>query len=386
MFLYLSLVRKTYDNEQEKNVQPYSHQIRLALGPRLFKRLSRLGEGLVTDDRKIITARQVAQQAGVSQSVVSRAFTPGARISDATRRRVIEAAARLGYRPNIFARSLTLGRSNIVGVGVGNLNNPFFADSLERLSVGLDRLGLRVLLFPADLSGPSVKPAIREVLDYRLTALVLLSVGVSPALSAECHKADIPLVLFNRTSDDSGASSVVTDDEGGARAIAAYLLATGHRRIAFLAGTDMSSTSALREKGLCEYLHEHGAAQPIRACGNFEIAQAASAVRRLLTDKEPPDAIFCANDVMAIAAINVARFEFGLMVGREISIIGFGDIEMAAWPAFSLTTFSQPVGTMVQRTIDIIEALRKDPAMRVLHMVPGELKLRGSSRPVTSTP
>lgn len=337
---------------------------------------------MTINDRNFITAHDVARAAGVSQSAVSRAFTPGASVAPDTRARIMEAADRLGYRPNMLARSLISGRSNIVGVGVGDLSNPFFVETLQLLSRTLDQAGLRLLLFPAEGSGGSGEPSINEILHYRLDALVLLSVDLSSGLAEECRKAQVPVVLYNRTTQDDAASSVIGDNGVGARTIAAHLLAGEHRRMAFIAGADGSSTNMQREAAFFGYLAEQGATAPVRVAGDYRIEVATAATRRLLADKDRPDAIFCANDSMAIAAINVARHEYGLDVGREISIVGYDDVPMAAWPAFSLTSYAQPTQRMVDETVRLIQALRDDSDRHEDVVVEGGLVVRGSSRAV----
>ncbi|MEC3948332.1 LacI family DNA-binding transcriptional regulator [Sphingobium sp. HWE2-09] len=336
---------------------------------------------MTTSDRAFITAHDVAREAGVSQSAVSRAFTPGASVAPDTRARIMEAAERLGYHPNLLARSLINGRSHIVGVGVGDLSNPFFVETLQLLSHRLDQAGLRLLLFPAAGSGGS-EPSINEILHYRLDALVLLSVGLSSGLAEECRKAQVPVVLYNRRTQEHVASSVIGDNDVGARTIAAHLLAGGHSRMAFIAGVAGSSTNAEREAAFFSYLAQQGATPPIREAGDFRIDAATAATRRLLSARDRPDAIFCANDNMAIAAINVARHEYGLDVGREISIVGYDDVPMAAWPAFSLTSYAQPAQHMVDETLRLIQALRDDPARHEDVVVEGGLVIRGSSRAV----
>lgn len=331
------------------------------------------------NNRSFVNAHDVAREAGVSQSAVSRAFTSGASIAPDTREKIMAAAKRLGYRPNLLARSLISGRSNIVGVGVGDLGNSFFVQALELLSRALDAAGVRLLLLPAD-EEESPEPSLHEILHYRLDALVLLSVNLSSRLAEECRRAHVPVVLFNRTSRDHTVSSVTGDNALGARTIAAHLLAGDHRRIAFIAGSTDSSTNQEREAAFIGYLAERGVPLAWREEGHFAFDAAMEATRRLLTSMDRPDAIFCANDTMAIAAINVARHEFGMDVGREISIIGYDDVPMAAWPAFSLTTYSQPAQRMADETVNLIRQLREDPDQHRHRILAGSLIVRGSSR------
>ncbi|AOR78971.1 LacI family DNA-binding transcriptional regulator [Novosphingobium resinovorum] len=332
-------------------------------------------------EKEAITSLDVARRAGVSQSAVSRAFTPGASIAADKRERIIAAAEELGYRPNPLARSLLRGRSNIVGVGVGYLTNPFFTQTLQLLSDALDGAGLRLMLFPAQGS-TRPEPSIHEILHYRIDALVLLSVSPSSTLTEQCRRAQVPVIHYNRTTPAQDASCVVGDNETGARAIAAHLLAGRHRRFAFMAGTADSSTNAQREAGFTEYLAERGAPAPIREDGAFDFDTAMAATRRLLLRKDRPEAIFCANDTMALAAITVARHEFGLDVGREISIAGYDDVPMAAWPGFSLTSYSQPAAFMVAETLRLILSLRTDADRHEQVVAQGSLVVRGSTRPV----
>lgn len=330
-------------------------------------------------DRDAVTWVDVAREAGVSQAAVSRAFTPGASIAPETRDRIIAAATKLGYRPNPLARSLMRGRSNIVGVGVGDLANPFFVQTLQLLSDALDAANLRLMLFSARNYG--AEPSISEILHYRLDALVLLSISPSSTLTEQCRRAQVPVILYNRTNHSHDASSVIGNNETGARTIAAHLLAGGHKRFAYIAGTPEASTNAEREAGFFDYLAEQGADEPLREYGHYNIEAAMAATRRLLLRKDRPDAIFCANDTMAIAAINVARHEFGLDVGREVSIAGYDDVPMAAWPAFSLTSFSQPAERMVAETVRLIHALRNDPERHEDVTSEGTLVIRASTRP-----
>lgn len=327
----------------------------------------------------LATAHDVARAAGVSQATVSRAFTPGSRIADSTRSRIFAVAAQLGYRPNQIARSLTSGQSNLVGIGIENLHNPFFSETVEAMSLELAKAGLRLMLFTIGTGDDDDTP-VQDALRYRLDALVLVSTTLSSALASQCRAARVPVILYNRTNRDGGLSSVTGDNDVGARTLAAFLLAGGHRRFAFMAGVEDSSTSLAREYGFTDYLVEQGMAAPIRDSGGFTYAGAAAATRRLLAARDRPDAIFCANDHMATAAIDVAQHEFGIDVGRELSIVGFDDILAARRPAYALTTFSQPSELMVRATVDIISRLRAGESDPIHRVVEGELIVRTSAR------
>jgi DNA-binding LacI/PurR family transcriptional regulator len=331
-------------------------------------------------DRRPATAHDVARAAGVSQSAVSRAFTPGASVSPATRERIVAAARELGYRPNLVARSLITRRSNLIGVTVPANANPFYHAALNALTAAFSRAGYGVLMFTSDpLRGSD--PVLEEVLHHRVDALVLISTSLSSHFADECMNIGLPVVMFNRKTDSEAASSVTGQNREGARAIATFLHAGKHKRYAYVAGLESSSTSRDREEGFFETLHEKGVKAIERRVGQYTAAGAEEAVASLLSASKPPDAIFCANDHMALAAISVARVRFGLNVGEDVSIVGFDDIDMARWPVFDLTTYSQPLDDMVRRAVAAVLAQLNGTLDAAVHEESvGRLIVRGSAR------
>lgn len=157
-----------------------------------------------------VTSLDVARLAQVSQSAVSRTFTPGASVSEATRVKVEEAARKLGYRPNAIARTLITRRSRIIGVVMSYLENQFYPVVLEKLSQRLQRDGYHVLLFIADTR--QTDAVLAEILQYQVDGMVMASTSMSSALALRCEEAGIPVVLFNRVSSGSGNASSVTTD------------------------------------------------------------------------------------------------------------------------------------------------------------------------------
>lgn len=326
------------------------------------------------------TAHDVARLAGVSQAAVSRSYTPGASISEATRRRVLEAAEELGYRPNLVARSLIKSRSTLVGVVIPHLDNPFYATLLELLTEQLARAGYRPLLFTTPMSA-FADPVLDEVLNFNLEGLILVSSSISSELGAQCRRFGLPVVQVNRVSGEDEVASVVGANAEGAAQIARFLIAGGHQRFAFMAGLEASSTNIQREGGFRRGLAEGGRELAHRVVANYSFEQALEAARVLLSAPDRPDALFCANDNMAIAALSVARSEFGLEPGRDISIIGFDDFRLAALPEFALTTYRQPAPEMAAAAVEMLGRLTTDPQGSVTPVkLPGALILRGSAR------
>jgi DNA-binding LacI/PurR family transcriptional regulator len=328
-----------------------------------------------------VTSLDVARRAGVSQSAVSRVFTPGASASKRTIEKVRRAAAELGYRPNVLARSLITGRSRIIGLVVAYLENYFYPEVVERLSVALQEQGYHVLVFMAAPTVGDVEGVLQEILDYQVDGIVLASVSMSSILAEQCQSLDIPVVLFNRDQDDPRLSSVTTDNRAGGRALADLLVSLGHQRIAYIAGFEGASTQRDRELGFREGLSAAGQELFTRGVGNFQHPLAQEAARRMFDCATPPDAVFVCNDHMAFAVMDVIRFELGLRIPEDVSVAGFDDVPPAAWPAYNLTTFRQRVNRMVAETvstlIDRIEAKNAEPR-RV--KIDGALIVRKSTR------
>ena len=162
-----------------------------------------------------VTSNDVARLAGVSQSAVSRFFTPGTSVSKRTAEKIKAAAEQLGYRPNVLARSLITGKSRIIGLVVAYLENYFYPDVVERLSRSLQDQGYHVLVFISSLAADKVEEITQEILDYQVDGIVLASANMSSELAARCHASGVPIVLFNRLQDDERLSAVTSDNLGG---------------------------------------------------------------------------------------------------------------------------------------------------------------------------
>jgi len=271
------------------------------------------------------TATDVAKRAGVSQPVVSRAFMPDANIAKKTREKVLKAAKELGYHPNMLARSLRINKSNIIALAISYLENPFYAQVVKELSERLRETDRHILLFTAP-DDNQADPALAKVLNYQVEALIMSGTKASKELAESFKKNGVPIVQINRKSIYSGVSTVQGEDHDAGRIIGEHLLAGGHKRFGFVSGIAGSSTSFSRLEGYQEYLQSHGVDNVQIAYGDNTFEAAANAVRQLLSSKTPPDAIFCASDYMAFAALEVAKNEFGLKIPEDLSVVGFNDV------------------------------------------------------------
>ena len=206
--------------------------------------------------KNVVTSGDVARKARVSQSAVSRAFTPGASVAPATRERILEAASDLGYRPNALARAMISGRSGLIALITANIDNQFYPLLLEQLSRRLQDKGYSVLLFVTD-PGDQDK-VVQRIMQYQVEGIVMASATMSSSLAGECAQTGIPVVMFIRYVPSSPASSVTSDNIDGARRVSDLLVQAGHKRIAFIAGDEDSSSNRDREAGFYQGLAQHG--------------------------------------------------------------------------------------------------------------------------------
>lgn len=337
-----------------------------------------------------VTAHDVARLAEVSQSAVSRAFTPGASVAPDTRERIHTAARQLGYRPNAIARSLITRRSRIIGLVMSYLENQFYPVVIERLCQALQQDGYHVLLFISETE--DADNVLKDILQYQVDGIVMASTTLSSALANDCIHAGIPVVLFNRvaqigTLGGYSTSSVTSQNRDGGRLVGELLAGNGHRRIAWLAGAENASTSREREAGLCDALSAAGLQLHARGVGHYDFAEARRAVLAMFRDPASrPDALFCANDHMAIAALETLRTELGMRVPHDVSVVGFDNVPQAAWPSFDLTTVQQNVEQMVDATRTLLfqqiggEVMARSVAVPCVLVERGTVRARGVAR------
>ena len=336
--------------------------------------------------KRAITSYDVAKAAGVSQSAVSRAFSPTASIADKTRKHVMKVARELGYQPNAIARSMSSARtdtrqkSGIVGVIATRIQDPFFAHTMANFSALLQDKGWHMLLFTVD-SPEDVDDAMHSIMQFKVDGVVILSAILSEQMAETCKANGTPVMLYNRQAESSGISSVQIDNYAGGKLAAEVLLDAGLERIAFIGGPEPDKTSEERERGFKERLSDDGVGLFGRETGDFTFESGREAAARLFSQRERPDAIFCASDVMALGVLHAARFEFDLEVPSDVSIVGFDDIPSAAWPGHQLTSIRQPIRRMIREAVGIlIEQMENPDFTPEIVSYPGVLFMRKTVR------
>lgn len=311
------------------------------------------------------TSYDVAQLAGVSQSAVSRCFRPGSSLSADKRKAITKAAAQLGYQPNAIASGLITKRSNLVAILISNLTNLYYPEVLAELTHRLDSRGIRVLLFALQTES-DVDAALDQIWRYRVDGAISAA-RLSAAQLRAFERHHVPVVLYNRFAEGEPVASVCCDSVGGEHMLVDRLLRAGHRRFGIIAGPADSFVSNQRVTGAVGRLAEQGL-EPRIVAGAFDHDSGAAGLAELMNASEPCDAIICANDLMALGAIDAARAQFGLNLPDDLSIVGFDGVGPAAWPSYRLTTIRQPVRRMTEAAVTMlverIEAPALPPEMR----------------------
>jgi len=330
-------------------------------------------------EKKPVTARELARELGISQSTISRAYSRHASISPTMRARVLLAAEALGYQPNVIARSLSTRRSNIVGIVMATMTNPFYPEMLEQLTKALQQIGLQTLLFHVP-PGQEVDSELPLLLQYQVDAVVIASATISSAMARVWTDTGRPAVLINRTVPDAGITTISCDNEAAARDVADYLLNIGRRRLAYVAGKPDTSTNVERERGFAGRLRQHGMELCATVAGQeYSYAAGYAAARELA--RMQPDAAFFANDIMAVGGMDAFRHECGMRVPEDVAVVGFDDIPMASWPSYQLTTVQQPLARMVDATVRFLAQSMAHPGTAAqAHSIPGKLIERASTR------
>ncbi|MBD5771052.1 LacI family DNA-binding transcriptional regulator [Marinomonas colpomeniae] len=306
------------------------------------------------DRYKHITQKEVADKANVSLSAVSRTFTDGASVSKKTRDKIKAAANELGYKPNMLAQSLMTNRTRLIGIISSNFENPFFIEVLDLITKELKSRNFLSLI--ENLTTES-KPEIvlDTLLQYRVDGVLFLS-SVLPTIFAEvCTKAKLPAaIMFGRTNLSGSISVVTADNYNGGKMGVELLIARGYKQIAFLGGPINATTTIDRKQSTITTLKENGLELvAIEHCDTYSYDSGRIKSRELLTNNPEIEAVFCGDDILAIATLDSAR-EMGKRCPEDLGVLGFNDMSMASWGAYNLSTVQQPIEEMVFAAVDLI--------------------------------
>jgi LacI family transcriptional regulator len=334
--------------------------------------------------RTSITSRTIAELSGVSQTTVSRVLRDDPKVSEATRAKVLRVLEETSYVPNAWARAMRLRSTGVIGVVAGAVTNPFYPELVEALHTAISRSGRQMSLWVASEGSQreaGERAALAAVQDGALDGVIFTTVTAESVALRAALERQAPVVQKNRTLDGLPCDTVSTDNIAGGEAVARYFAAHGRHRPALISGPESVSTSHERESGFRRALGEAGipvaGADVIR--GDFTHSAGRAAMHTLMALPEPPDAIFCVNDVVAFGALDAAR-EASVRVPDDAWIIGFDDTEMASWAAFDLTTVRQPIAELAEVGLALLfERLAQPSAPFAARRLPAAIVVRGST-------
>ena len=294
----------------------------------------------------------------------------------------MKAAEALGYQPNVMARSLMTGRTELVGLASNNFDNPAFMEIFDLFTRRLQDRGLRPLL--VNLSGNSdPEMAVAMLRQYNVDGVIVASSTISPAFISGCIAANIPLVhAFGKPSARQALHVVGADNLRGGELAARTLMEHGYRRVAFLGGPRLASSTADRLKGFRAGLRTMGLKPAAEVFAErYAHDDGRSVMIQLLADTGI-EAVFCGDDILAIGALDACT-ESGRSVPGDIGILGFNDIAMASWAAYDLSTIRQPIAEIILAAVELAIQLVEDHNLKPeVKRFTCEVALRGTLRKV----
>ncbi len=328
---------------------------------------------------KKLNSMDIAKLAGVSQATVSRVLSGGGSVKPATREKVLKIINQQGYRPNAFARGMRTQHASTVGVAVSRITNPIVPEILEELSRQFAGSNRRVIVWNTDECGEG---SLIEAVGSGLVDGVVFTAASHQAEAVRAAlDAGLPIVSINRAAEGVSCDQIVSTNEQSGRDVARYLIKHGKTRLAFVNGPLDRTTLSDREAGFRRGLAEEGLSLDPGFC--FQSDFRTQAFRQhgmdIGTREDPPDAIACGNDLIAIHVLNGLK-SVGCRVPDDIWVVGFDGIELSGWDIVDLTTVRQPIEMMANEAATLlmerIDGLQTAPELRQFH---AELIVRGST-------
>jgi LacI family transcriptional regulator len=347
---------------------------------------------------KPATIREVAARAGVSTATVSRSLRGGAGVEPATRKRVEEAARALRYRPSGVARSLKLRATRTVGLIVTDIENPYFPQIVSAVEDAARERGYTVLLADGRRDPDRELESLDALAEREVDGMIIASTAVTQRHREQIRELNCPAVIINSMSTVPGVPAVLSDNVMGGRVAAGHVLGLGHRALIFV-GDDDDHNSAVQARidGARAAVTEHADGADLRfraiaspGVGDGAVEGGIRAARSLVKASFEETAVLCRNDLTAIGVMR-GLIDAGLRVPQDVSVVGYDDIELAAYVDPSLTTVRQSTDEMARRAVaDLFERIGhgREPGNGVPDPSPGEttrvaveLVIRASSGP-----
>lgn len=333
---------------------------------------------------KPTTIYDVAKEAGVSIATVSNVINGKGNVGKKKREEIFKVMDRLQYKPSVIASALMGKKTYTLGLLIPDVSNPFFSEIARAVEDMAHAEGYSVIVCSTDNKDERIEKYIR-LLEQKSVDGILIGTGVENAnIVAQLSENAVPIVMIARETPDIAVHSVLTDDFKGGALAAGHLLGFGHENLAILSENVKVSSSLERVRGFRFALFEAGRTlgdEQIVACRSA-IEDGKSATARLLGEADPPTAIFCCNDMLAIGALQAAK-ERGLRVPEQLSVVGFDDTILSTVTSPTLTTIAQPTGEMAKLAFGLLVSASDNAAdaIRQRIVMQPELVVRESTGP-----
>jgi DNA-binding LacI/PurR family transcriptional regulator len=330
----------------------------------------------------VTTIKDVARAAGVAASTVSRYLNGQLRVSPATEARVLEAVSELGYVPNAAARNLARRRSGVIGFVVPEISNPYFGAIADYVVEAVERHGRLVLLCSHRSQSVKQSSYIDLLASGAIDGMLYLGSFRSNERLAVAIADGLPVVVLDEPiAGLPPVHTVVMDDYAGGYQATSYLVALGHRRIAFVSGPAELGSVQERYRGYCDALRKGGieTEEQVNLAGQFTEQFGMSALPHLLSPAQPPTAAFVASDYIALGLMSAAEAH-GIRVPDDLSVVGFDDIRFSQYVQPRLSTIRSPLERLAHVGVELLFERLADPdAPARTEVLPVELVIRESA-------
>jgi LacI family transcriptional regulator len=328
---------------------------------------------------RTITIKDVADMAGVSPATASRVLSGNPATSPESREKVIAAASRLEFHPNAQARALRSTRTNVIGLLMSDVRNPFFADLAHAAEQSALAEGFVTLLGNANESAVQQDRYLDTFISQRVDGVIAAPQGTGSSSLRALLAREVPTVFVDRTVDGIDVPSVTTDSDNGIRQAVEHLAQQGHTRVGYIAGPQTTSTGRDRLRSYAKAAQDYGISTDpaLTYFGDFQSRSGSAAAHHLLSLAQPPTALLAADSPMAVGALATLNRK-GIRIGRDMALIAFDDIEWFSLLDPPLTVISHDVEAMGRIAVELLLDLINggQPASVVL---PSELIIRASS-------
>lgn len=332
------------------------------------------------ENRQRVTISDVAKLAGVSVSTAARVFNSGwsGNVKTASKEKVLAAAKELGYYgTNALAKSLNGSKTNIIAIITAEQLGSFYSKVVLELINAIKANGKQAMVFPVNPEVNSLTKIVAEVHQYCIDAAIVISPATYDVVRS-FNTEDFPLVLFNRGTEDSNISAVYCDNFNVGRMAADFFMDQGLTQLGFLSGNNGPTVQMERLEGFTKRVQERGGVVTHVLDGNYTYASAVPLARQMLASSNRPEAVYCSEDSMAAAVIDVAQREFGLSIPQDLSVIGTDNTPLSEYLNYSITTFAHPLPEMLASTMEILDQLLESNTKQYERVYDMKLVIRDS--------